>query len=46
MLTFAQAHDIKPKIELMPMPQVNEALKRVRENKARYRIVLFNKDRM
>lgn len=43
-LMFAQAHAIKPKIELMPMSQVNKALKRVKENKARYRIVLINKD--
>jgi uncharacterized zinc-type alcohol dehydrogenase-like protein len=44
MLNFAQAHGIKPKIELMPMSQVNKALKRVKENKARYRVVLINKD--
>lgn len=44
MLTFAQAHGIKPKIELMPMSHVNEAIKRVKEKKARYRVVLVNKD--
>jgi uncharacterized zinc-type alcohol dehydrogenase-like protein len=43
MLIFAQEHDIKPKIELMPMSQVNKALKKVRENKARYRVVLENR---
>lgn len=42
MLTFAHAHGIKPKVELMPMSQVNEALRRVRDNQARYRIVLTN----
>jgi len=42
MLSFAQEHDITPTVELMPMTQVNEALDRVKENKARYRIVLFN----
>jgi uncharacterized zinc-type alcohol dehydrogenase-like protein len=42
MLMFAQEHGIMPKIELMPMSKVNEALQRVRENKARYRIVLTN----
>ncbi len=42
MLMFAQEYGIKPKIELMPMSQVNKALKRVKENKARYRIVLTN----
>ncbi len=42
MLSFAQEHGIKPMIELMPMSKVNEALQRVKENKARYRIVLVN----
>jgi hypothetical protein len=37
----AQAHDIAPRIELMPMAQVNEAIRRLKENKARYRIVLL-----
>jgi uncharacterized zinc-type alcohol dehydrogenase-like protein len=42
MLSFAQAHGIKPWIELMPMSKVNEAIERVKQNKARYRIVLVN----
>lgn len=42
MLIFAQQHQITPVVELMPMSQVNEAIKRVKENKARYRIVLVN----
>ncbi len=42
MLTFAQSNHITPMVELMPMVQVNEAIRRVRENKARYRIVLVN----
>lgn len=42
MLAFANEHEIKPRIELMPMVKVNEAIKKVRENKARYRIVLEN----
>lgn len=42
MLSFAQEHGIRPKIELMPMAEVNEAIQRVKENKARYRIVLVN----
>jgi uncharacterized zinc-type alcohol dehydrogenase-like protein len=42
MLSFAQEHKIKPKIELMPMARVNEAIQRLKDNKARYRIVLFN----
>jgi D-arabinose 1-dehydrogenase-like Zn-dependent alcohol dehydrogenase len=39
-----QAQGIKPRIELMPMAQVNEAIRRVKENKARYRIVLVNQN--
>lgn len=42
MLTFAQERGIMPKLELMPMSQVNEAIRRVKEGKARYRIVLVN----
>jgi uncharacterized zinc-type alcohol dehydrogenase-like protein len=42
MLAFAQAHGITPRIELMPMTQVNEAVRRMRGNQARYRIVLVN----
>jgi uncharacterized zinc-type alcohol dehydrogenase-like protein len=42
MLAVAQSSGIAPRIELMPMSQVNAAIQRVRENKARYRIVLVN----
>ena len=42
MLAFAQEHGIRPVVELMPMSQVNAALQKVKENKARYRIVLVN----
>ena len=42
MLAFAQAQGIRPKVELMPMDRVNEAIQKVRENRARYRIVLVN----
>jgi len=42
MLAFAQANHITPMVETMPMSQVNEAIQIVRENKARYRIVLVN----
>lgn len=42
MLLFTHEHGIRPKVELMPMAQVNEAIKKVKENKARYRIVLVN----
>jgi alcohol/geraniol dehydrogenase (NADP+) len=40
MLDFAQEHQIAPLVELMPMSQVNEALRKVRQNVPRYRIVL------
>jgi uncharacterized zinc-type alcohol dehydrogenase-like protein len=42
MLSFAQEHGVKPVVELMPMSQINVALQKVKENKARYRIVLVN----
>ncbi len=42
MLGFSQEHGVKPVIETMPMSQVNEAVRRVKEGKARYRIVLVN----
>jgi uncharacterized zinc-type alcohol dehydrogenase-like protein len=42
MLSFAHAQGITPAIEQMPMSQVNEAIQRLRENKARYRIMLVN----
>jgi uncharacterized zinc-type alcohol dehydrogenase-like protein len=42
MLSFAQAHGITPTVERMPMAQVNKAIQMVKENKARYRIVLVN----
>ncbi len=42
MLSVAQAKQIKPWVEQMPMAQVNEAFRRLKENQARYRIVLVN----
>jgi uncharacterized zinc-type alcohol dehydrogenase-like protein len=42
MLAFAQQHGVLPRIELMPMSQINEAISKVRDNRARYRIVLVN----
>jgi uncharacterized zinc-type alcohol dehydrogenase-like protein len=42
MLSFSQMHGIQPMVELMPMAQINTAVQRLKENKARYRIVLFN----
>ena len=40
MLQFAGDNKIAPKIERMPFSQINEAVQRVREGKARYRVVL------
>jgi uncharacterized zinc-type alcohol dehydrogenase-like protein len=40
MLSFAQSHGIVPEVQLMPMAQVNGAIRKLKENKARYRIVL------
>jgi len=42
MLDFAYTHNIKPILELMLMSQVNQAIEKLRHNKARYRIVLVN----
>ncbi|MFC2064990.1 zinc-binding dehydrogenase, partial [Chloroflexota bacterium] len=42
MLAFAHEHHITPMIEMMTMSRINEAIRRVQENKARYRIVLTN----
>ena len=42
MLAFAQAKRVRAKVELMPMSQANEAIQKVRENRARYRLVLTN----
>jgi alcohol/geraniol dehydrogenase (NADP+) len=42
MLPFAEEQGITPAVELMPMSQVNKAIQRVKENEARYRIVLVN----
>ena len=43
MLELAARHGIEAQTELMPMSQANEALDKVRRNKARYRIVLAAK---
>jgi len=42
MLEFSARHNIQAKTEVMPMSDANTAIKKVRENKARYRIVLTN----
>ncbi len=40
MLQFCAKHQIEAQIEVMPMSQVNEAIKRLKTGKPRYRIVL------
>jgi uncharacterized zinc-type alcohol dehydrogenase-like protein len=40
MLEFAARHKINPTIETYPFSEVNEAMKRLRHGKPRYRIVL------
>jgi uncharacterized zinc-type alcohol dehydrogenase-like protein len=42
MLAFAAEHGIGAEVETVPMADVNAALRRVRENRARYRMVLTN----
>jgi uncharacterized zinc-type alcohol dehydrogenase-like protein len=42
MLQFASRHNIKAKTETLKMEECNEALTKVRNNKARYRMVLNN----
>lgn len=42
MLRFSQENAIKPMVEMMPMAEINQAIARIRENKARYRVVLYN----
>ncbi|KAI9010507.1 chaperonin 10-like protein [Phycomyces nitens] len=42
MLQFAAAHGVKPWISKYPMKEANEAVKAMREGKARYRFVLEN----
>lgn len=45
MLAFAQEKGIAPKVELMAMSRVNEAIQRLKKNEARYRIVLVGETR-
>jgi uncharacterized zinc-type alcohol dehydrogenase-like protein len=42
MLEFVSRHHIKPIVEEFPMSKVNEAMDRLKNGKARYRIVLKN----
>ena len=40
MLSFAHEHGVTPMVERLPMAEVNEAITRLKEGRARYRIVL------
>ena len=40
MLAFASKHDVRPWIELLPMSEVNEGIRKVKENDVKYRVVL------
>jgi uncharacterized zinc-type alcohol dehydrogenase-like protein len=40
MLHFAALNGIKAQTEVMPLTSVNEAVQKVRDNRARYRMVL------
>lgn len=42
MLQFCARHRIQAQVEAMPMNQINQAIDRLKSNKARYRIVLTN----
>ncbi|NVJ59349.1 MAG: NAD(P)-dependent alcohol dehydrogenase [Gammaproteobacteria bacterium] len=42
MLDFAVRHDIKPKVEVFDMKDVNKAIQHLKDGKARYRVVLKN----
>jgi uncharacterized zinc-type alcohol dehydrogenase-like protein len=42
MLAFATEHGISAQVETSPMDEVNAAIRRVRENRVRYRMVLTN----
>ena len=40
MLAFAAANGVAPQVELFPVGEINTAIARVRDNEARYRVVL------
>jgi uncharacterized zinc-type alcohol dehydrogenase-like protein len=42
MLEFAQTHAIHPTLELLPMREVNHAIRSLKEEKPQHRYVLFN----
>ncbi|MEE8118159.1 MAG: NAD(P)-dependent alcohol dehydrogenase [Gammaproteobacteria bacterium] len=42
MLKFAAKHDVRPQVECLPMDQANLGITKLKNNSARYRIVLLN----
>ena len=40
MLRFSTQHGIKPMVELFPFREINAAIAKVRDNSARYRVVV------
>jgi D-arabinose 1-dehydrogenase-like Zn-dependent alcohol dehydrogenase len=42
MLNFSALHKVAPKVEVLPFSQVNQALDKVRNGTARYRMVVTN----
>lgn len=42
MLSFAARHQIKAQVELFPMAEINTAINKIKNNKIRYKAVLFN----
>jgi alcohol/geraniol dehydrogenase (NADP+) len=42
MLDFSARHQIRPQVEVFPMNEVNDVLKRLAANEVRYRAALTN----
>jgi uncharacterized zinc-type alcohol dehydrogenase-like protein len=42
MLEFAEKHQIAPVVETLPMKEVNQGVRTLRENQVRYRMVMEN----
>jgi len=40
MIEFSSKHDVRPMIEILPMSQCNEGIRKVRENDVKFRVVL------
>ena len=42
MLAFCSQHDVRPMVEILPMSEVNEGIRKVREGDVKFRVVLQN----